>query len=97
MPGRLAVLVYGDEDDLADFHDQPLGLQLTHLAADGNADARGAGHLHADLDDVAEIGRGDFVYWDTDGNDWAVEAGDFELLLGASSEDIRLRATLRVR
>jgi beta-glucosidase len=35
-----------------------------------------------------------FAYYDTGSEDWVVEAGAFELLIGASSRDIRLSATV---
>ena len=37
-----------------------------------------------------------FAFFDTAVGDWYVEPGDFELLVGASSEDIRLTAALPV-
>jgi beta-glucosidase len=37
-----------------------------------------------------------FAYYDTGSRDWVVEAGDFEILIGASSRDIRLASTLRL-
>lgn len=41
-----------------------------------------------------ELGRRAFAYFDADADDWRVESGEFELLLGASSVDIRLRASV---
>lgn len=38
-----------------------------------------------------------FAFYDVDLNDWRVESGEFELLAGSSSADIRLRGTLTVR
>ena len=35
-----------------------------------------------------------FAFYDTGSKDWVVEAGDFEILVGASSRDIRLTAAL---
>ena len=35
-----------------------------------------------------------FAFYDVPSRDWVVEAGDFEILIGASSRDIRLAATL---
>jgi beta-glucosidase len=35
-----------------------------------------------------------FAYYDVPSRDWVVEAGDFEILVGASSRDIRLTASL---
>lgn len=40
------------------------------------------------------LNREAFWFFDTAANAWAVEAGDFEILVGASSADIRLRATV---
>ena len=37
-----------------------------------------------------------FSYFDTQVNDWRVEAGTYEILVGASSRDIRLQASLEV-
>ena len=37
-----------------------------------------------------------FAWYNTDLKDWAVEAGQFEILVGASSGDIRLSASLQV-
>ena len=37
-----------------------------------------------------------FSFYDTGSNDWVVETGDFEILIGASSEDIRLRTDVTV-
>ena len=43
-----------------------------------------------------ELDRRAFAYYDTGLKDWHVEAGDFEILAGASSRDIRLSATVEV-
>jgi beta-glucosidase len=37
-----------------------------------------------------------FAYYDPDLQDWCVESGKFEILLGTSSRDIRIRASLQV-
>lgn len=37
-----------------------------------------------------------FAYYDTNISDWHVETGDFEILIGASSQDIRLSSTVFV-
>ncbi len=37
-----------------------------------------------------------FAYYNININDWHVESGDFEILIGASSRDIRLTASVRV-
>lgn len=37
-----------------------------------------------------------FAYWDTDIKDWYVNSGCFEILIGASSEDIRVSAYIDV-
>jgi beta-glucosidase len=39
----------------------------------------------------------DLAHWDVTRNKWVVESGDYDLMAGASSADIRQRATLRVR
>jgi len=43
--------------------------------------------VHFTLDDRA------FAFWDTTSGGWRVERGEFELLVGASSVDIRARTT----
>ena len=43
-----------------------------------------------------ELDKRAFAYYDTELKDWHVETGDFEVLIGASSRDIRLRATVKV-
>ncbi len=43
-----------------------------------------------------ELDRRAFAYYDTGLKDWHVETGAFEILAGASSRDIRLRATVDV-
>jgi beta-glucosidase len=42
------------------------------------------------------LGRPAFSFWDVDVHDWRVEAGLFEVRVGASSRDIRLRGTVEV-
>lgn len=37
-----------------------------------------------------------FAFYDTDSCDWQIEGGDFDLLIGASSRDIRCRASVKV-
>ena len=37
-----------------------------------------------------------FAYYNVNINDWHVESGDFEILVGASSRDIKLNATVKV-
>ncbi len=38
-----------------------------------------------------------FAYYDAERKDWLVESGEFEILVGASSRDIRLKATVNVK
>jgi beta-glucosidase len=38
----------------------------------------------------------DLSYWSTSLNDWALEAGEFELAVGASSRDLRLTTTVDI-
>jgi len=37
-----------------------------------------------------------FRYWDTTQKQYAVEPGDYELMIGAASDDIRLRVPLKI-
>jgi beta-glucosidase len=37
-----------------------------------------------------------FRYWDTAGKQYAVEPGDYELMIGGASDDIRLRVPLKI-
>lgn len=37
-----------------------------------------------------------FAFYDVDSRNWAVETGDFEILIGASSRDIRLSETIHI-
>lgn len=43
-----------------------------------------------------ELGRRAFAFWNVNTNDWCVESGDFDILVGSSSADIRLCATVTV-
>jgi beta-glucosidase len=43
-----------------------------------------------------ELDKRAFAFWDTALGDWRVETGDFEILVGASSADIRLRTRVTV-
>jgi beta-glucosidase len=43
-----------------------------------------------------ELDRRAFAYWDCGLGDWNVESGSFEVMVGASSRDIRGRATVHV-
>ncbi|MFC1878704.1 beta-glucosidase [Chloroflexota bacterium] len=45
---------------------------------------------------AVELTQRAFAYYNTDLKDWRVEAGTFEILVGASSRDIRLDATVAV-
>ncbi|MGV9713587.1 glycoside hydrolase family 3 C-terminal domain-containing protein [Gordonia sp. NPDC003424] len=42
-----------------------------------------------------EIARGDLAYWDRSTDDWAVEAGEYRIEIGASSRDIRIGTTVQ--
>ncbi len=42
------------------------------------------------------LGRRAFAFYNTSAKDWTVESGTYEILVGASSRDIRLRASLVV-
>ncbi|MBV6390882.1 MAG: Thermostable beta-glucosidase B [Anaerolineales bacterium] len=43
-----------------------------------------------------ELDRRAFSFYDVGKKDWILETGDFEILVGASSQDIRLKTTLRL-
>jgi len=45
---------------------------------------------------VIELGPRAFAYYDTEASDWQVEAGTFDILVGASAQDIRLQASVEV-
>jgi beta-glucosidase len=42
------------------------------------------------------LDRRTFAFYDPETADWVVEAGDFEILVGASSHEIRLDGMLRI-
>ncbi len=42
------------------------------------------------------LGQRAFAFYDVGNEDWVVEAGDFEILVGASARDIRLKASLHL-
>jgi beta-glucosidase len=43
-----------------------------------------------------ELSKRAFAYYDTSQKDWRVETGEFEILIGASSQEIRLNAAVEV-
>ena len=43
-----------------------------------------------------ELDRRAFAFYDPSQRDWIVETGDFDILVGASSQDIRLSGTIRI-
>ena len=43
-----------------------------------------------------ELDRRAFSFYDVGKKDWILETGDFEIMVGASSQDIRLKTTLRL-
>ena len=45
---------------------------------------------------VFELSKRAFAFYNVNINDWCVESGDFDILVGASSADIRLSATVNV-
>ena len=55
-------------------------------------------HLEPGQSARAEValGRRSFTVWDVTANDWLLEAGEFEILVGASSTDIRDTVTVHV-
>ncbi|MBR6702409.1 MAG: fibronectin type III-like domain-contianing protein, partial [Clostridia bacterium] len=44
-----------------------------------------------------KLGRRAFAFWNVNANDWTVESGAFEILVGASSADIRLTAEVSIK
>jgi beta-glucosidase len=42
------------------------------------------------------LAAANLAFWDSDNHDWKVEAGSFEVRLGSSSDDIRVRGSLTV-
>jgi beta-glucosidase len=55
--------------------------------------------VHLDAGETAsvrlDLDARSFAFWDETTSDWIVEPGDFELLIGASSRDIRQRIQIR--
>ena len=49
-----------------------------------------------EVDVTLTLNRRTFAFYDVPSRDWVVEEGDFEILVGASSQDIRLTATLNL-
>jgi len=43
-----------------------------------------------------EVTKDQLMYWDEQNNKWSFESGDFELMVGASSNDIRLKKILTI-
>ena len=43
-----------------------------------------------------ELAKRAFAYYNTEIDDWYVESGEYDILIGASSRDIRLKETVRV-
>ena len=41
--------------------------------------------------------KDDFKYWDEKSNDWTIYPGDYEIQVGSSAEDIRLKETIRLK
>ncbi len=45
---------------------------------------------------IVKLSKRDFAYFDVNSKDWYVENGHFEILVGASSRDIRLKASIEI-
>lgn len=43
------------------------------------------------------LGRRSFSFWDAEKSLWTAEPGEFEIMVGSSSRDIRARATIELR
>lgn len=43
-----------------------------------------------------ELNEKDFSFWDENKKDWNAEPGEFEILIGSSSNDIRLKTTIKL-
>ena len=46
---------------------------------------------------VMRLSRRDFAYWDVLSHDWTADAGEYRLLVGPSSADIRREAVLSLQ
>ena len=46
---------------------------------------------------VMKLKERDFAFWDIVSNNWKVEPGEFELLVGSNSRDIKLKQTIEVK
>ena len=43
-----------------------------------------------------EIPLSDFSYWNEEINDWSIENGDYNILVGSSSRDIKLEEKIKI-
>jgi beta-glucosidase len=43
-----------------------------------------------------KLNQEDFSYWKESKEDWAVDAGEYENMIGASSADIKLKAIVTI-
>jgi len=46
---------------------------------------------------IFDVNKRGFAYWNININDWHVESGNYKILIGSSSQDIRLAAEIEVR
>ncbi len=46
---------------------------------------------------IFDVNKRSFAYWNVNINDWHVESGNYKILIGSSSQDIRLAAEIEVR
>ena len=44
-----------------------------------------------------EIDKSDLTFYDVDSKSWVAEPGEFEVLIGASSQDIRLKGKFKLK
>lgn len=86
LPGKEIVQIYVRDIEASVFRPEKelKGFAVLHLAPGETATVERI------------LDRRAFSFWDSGAGAWRLEAGDFEILIGASSTDIRLRGSLRL-